>query len=147
MAAPDSTELIPHRGRMKLVGPILELSSDIAVTSAVVSRTWPLCTGDSVSPITLIEVVAQTAGILSSWKKGVGRSAYTAGWLTGIKNADFFIDTVPVGAEIITTVTCRYSLEDYEAMSGTIMSGKRRLCIIELQIFGLKAASGALTAR
>ncbi len=36
-------DLIPHRGRMKLIGSIVQVSNDIAVTSAVVADTWPLC--------------------------------------------------------------------------------------------------------
>jgi hypothetical protein len=37
MAAVDIEELIPHRGRMKLIASILEVSVDSAVTSAIVS--------------------------------------------------------------------------------------------------------------
>jgi predicted hotdog family 3-hydroxylacyl-ACP dehydratase len=47
-------DLIPHRGRMKLIASIVQVSNEIAVTSAVVADTWPLCSGGSVSPIALI---------------------------------------------------------------------------------------------
>jgi len=138
MAAVEIEELIPHRGRMKLIASILEISTDIAVTSASVSDAWPLCTGKSVSPIVLIEVAAQTAGVLSCWKKGDNRSAFTAGVLTGIKSAEFFVDAVPLHAELTTTATTMYSLEDYEAIEATVMMGQQRLCKVQLQIFGLR---------
>ena len=136
-------DLIPHRGRMKLIGSIVQVSNDIAVTSAVVGDTWPLCDGASVSPIALIEVAAQTAGVLSCWKKGESRSAFIAGMLTGIKSADFFIDEVPLHAELTTTATTMYGLEDYEAMEVTVMLGQQCLCKVQLQILGLRAKPDA----
>jgi len=136
-------DLIPHRGRMKLIAAAVEVDSDHAVTLSTVADSWPLLDGESMSPIVLIEVVAQTAGVLFCWKKGANRSAYTAGVLTGINSAEFFVDAVPLGAELITTVTNRYSLEDYEAMEGTVMMGEQCLCIIQLQIFGLRATPEA----
>jgi len=139
MPAVDIDQLIPHRDRMKLIGSILEISNDLAVTSAIVSDTWPLCSGASVSSIALIEVAAQTAGVLSCWKKGENRSAFIAGMLTGIKSADFFIDEVPLHAELTTTATTMYGLEDYEAMEVTVMLGQQCLCKVQLQILGLRS--------
>jgi predicted hotdog family 3-hydroxylacyl-ACP dehydratase len=92
-----------------------------------------------VSPIVLIEVAAQTAGVLSSWKKGANIAAFIAGVLTGIKSAEFFVDAVPLHAELITTATTMYSLEDYEAIEATVMLGTQRLCTVQLQIFGVRA--------
>jgi predicted hotdog family 3-hydroxylacyl-ACP dehydratase len=131
-------DLIPHRGRMKLIGAIVRVSNDIAVTSAVVADTWPLCDGGAVSPVALIEVAAQTAGVLSCWKKGESRSAFIAGMLTGIKSAEFFVDRVPLHAELTTTATTMYSLEDYEAIEATVMLGDQCVCKVQLQIFGLR---------
>jgi predicted hotdog family 3-hydroxylacyl-ACP dehydratase len=131
-------DLIPHRGRMKLIGAIVQVSNDIAITSAVVADTWPLCDGGSVNPIALIEVAAQTAGVLSCWKKGESRSAFIAGMLTGIKSAEFFVDQVPLHAELTTTATTMYGLEDYEAIEATVMLGEQCLCKVQLQIFGLR---------
>ena len=132
-------DLIPHRGRMKLIGSIVEVSNDSAVTSAVVADTWPLCDGVSVNPVVLIEVAAQTAGVLSCWKKGERRSAFIAGMLTGIKSAEFFVDLLPLHAELITTATTMYSLDDYEAIEATVMLGEQCLCKVQLQIFGLRS--------
>ena len=135
-------DLIPHRGRMKLIGSIVQVSNDIAVTSAVVADTWPLCSGGVVSPIALIEVAAQTAGVLSCWKKGESRSAFIAGMLTGIKSVEFFVDQVPLHAELITTATTMYSLEDYEAIEATVMLGEQFLCKVQLQIFAVRGKAG-----
>jgi predicted hotdog family 3-hydroxylacyl-ACP dehydratase len=132
-------DLIPHRGRMKLIAAVVEVDNDHAVTLSTVVDSWPLLDGESMSPIVLIEVAAQTAGVLACWKKGANRSAYKAGVLTGIKSAEFFVDAVPLGAELITTVNNRYSLDDYEAMEGTVMMGEQCLGIMQLQIFWLRA--------
>ena len=55
-------ELIPHRGRMKLIDEIVRADAETAATESVVKRDWPLFGKDSVSPFVLIELVAQTAG-------------------------------------------------------------------------------------
>lgn len=144
MQAVDIEQLIPHRNRMKLISNIVQVSNDVAVTSSIVAETWPLCTGSSVNSIVLIEVVAQTAGVLSSWKKGENRPTYKIGWLTGIKSAEFFIDDVPLHAELITTVTTMYSLADYEALEGTVMMGTSLLCKVQLQILGIKATNNSI---
>lgn len=132
-------DLIPHRGRMQLIGSIVQASNDSAVTSSVVADTWPLCDGGYVNAISLIEVAAQTAGVLSCWKKGESRSSFIAGMLTGIKSAEFFIDKVPLQAELTTTATTMYSLGDYEAIEATVMQGNQCLCNVHLQIFGLRS--------
>jgi predicted hotdog family 3-hydroxylacyl-ACP dehydratase len=142
MAVASVEQMIPHRGRMKLIESIVSISKDIAVTSAAVSGTWPLCSGESVSPIVLIEVVAQTAAALSLWKKGESRSAITAGMLTGIKSAEFFVDEVPLKAVLTTTATIMYCLDDYEAIEGTVMMGEICLCKVQLQVFSLRAKPG-----
>lgn len=131
--------LIPHRGRMKLIDAILKVDSECAMTSATITDTWPLCTGNVINPVVLIEVVAQTAGILSSWKKGSNISAFERGLLTGIKSAEFFVDEIPLHTELITKVTAMYSLEDYEAMEGSVMAGTTLLGKVQVQIVGLKS--------
>lgn len=135
----DIEQLIPHRDRMKLINAILELDTMVAVTSTIVSRTWPLCAQDAVDPVVLIEVVAQTAGVLVSWKKGSDRENMEGGILAGIKNAEFFVDRIPVHTELITTVKTLYSIEDYEGMEGSVLAGSSLLGRIQLQVFGIRS--------
>jgi len=91
----------------------------------------------------LVELAAQTAGVLSCWKKGENRSAFVAGMLTGIKKAEFYVAEVPVNAELITTATALYGFDDYEAMEATVMMGPQCLCKVQLQIFGQRAGTVA----
>ncbi len=82
----DIEALIPHRDRMKLINGVLDVNADIAVTSALVTERWPLCHGSTVDPIVLIEIVAQTASVYISWKKGADKGVSGGGWLVGVKN-------------------------------------------------------------
>ena len=61
-------DLIPHRGRMKWVDDVLEINDALAKTSSLVTEQWPLDDMDTVDPIMLIELVAQTAGVWEGWK-------------------------------------------------------------------------------
>ena len=131
----DIEELIPHRGRMKLINDVLDVDADKAVTSAIVTERWPLCHGSAVDPIVLIEIVAQTASVHISWKKGTDKGVGGDGWLVGIKNAVFFIDQIPVQTELIATVRNLYSVENYHVLEGIVTAGKDLLGRIQIQVF------------
>lgn len=131
----DIEKLIPHRDRMKLINEVIAVNADMAVTSSIVSERWPLCDGSFVDPLVLIEVVAQTAGVHVSWKKGTDKGVGGMGWLVGIKDADFFLDRVPLHTELITTVKNLYSVENYNVLEGTVLAGIDLLCRIQIQVF------------
>ena len=135
----DIEQLIPHRDRMKLIHAILDVDNTVAVTSSIVNEKWPLYSHGSVDAVILIEVVAQAAGILSSWKKGTDRANMERGLLTGIKNAEFFVDQIPLHTELTTTVSTLYSFDDYDAMEGTVIADEQLLSKIQLQIFGVRS--------
>jgi len=126
--------LIPHRDRMKLINEVLDVNADKAVTSAIVTDRWPLCHESFVDPIVLIEIVAQTAAVHISWKrgqdKGMGR-----GLLVGIKRADFFLDRIPLHTVLITTVKILSGAHNYNVVEGTVMAGTDILGQIEIQVF------------
>ena len=130
----DIEALIPHRDRMKLINDVLDVNDDTAVTSSLVSDRWPLCQGSFVDPIVLIEVVAQTAAAYLRWKKG-GDKDGGGGWLVGIKNADFFLDRIPLHTVLITTVKNLSSAENYNVLEGTVMTGTDLLARIQIQVF------------
>ncbi|MEQ8213825.1 MAG: hypothetical protein ABRQ35_07985, partial [Smithellaceae bacterium] len=65
----DIESLIPHRDRIKMISKMLEITTESAVATATVSSRWPLCDGNAVSPIVLIEVVAQTGAAIDGYKR------------------------------------------------------------------------------
>jgi predicted hotdog family 3-hydroxylacyl-ACP dehydratase len=127
--------LIPHRDRMKLINDVLDINADTAVTSSLVSDQWPLCHGSFVDPMVLIEIVAQTAGVHISWKRGIDKGVSGLGWLVGIKSADFFLDRIPLQTVLITTIKNLYSAENYNVLEGTVTAGTDVLGRIQIQVF------------
>ena len=85
----DICDLIPHRDGMKLIDTILAVDEHRAVTRSVVSERWPLVEDGCASPILLVELVAQTAGVNNGWAriKKKGLHSEKKGWLVGIKRA------------------------------------------------------------
>jgi predicted hotdog family 3-hydroxylacyl-ACP dehydratase len=129
-------DLIPHRGRMKWVDDVLEINDALAKTSSLVTEQWPHDDMDTVDPIMLIELVAQTAGVWEGWKsKKKDGKAGVKGWLVGIKKADFFIDRIPLKIPLVATVRRLYSLESYAVFAGEVESESRLLSRVELQVF------------
>lgn len=128
-------DLIPHRDRMKLVGEILEIDDRLARTSSVVTHDWPLDEAGLLSPLILVELVAQTSGVHEGWKARRDGKAGTSGWLVGIKRADFFKDAIAPGTVLTTTVRSLYAMQSYAVFTGTVQAASEILAQVELQVF------------
>ena len=129
--------LIPHRGRMKLIDTIITVDQKHAGTRATVKANWPLLSGDSVSTIVLIELAAQTAGICIGWTEKMktdGPKKKAEGWLVGIKNARFYVDKIPLDTCITTRSENHLVVENYKEIAATAHIGKLLVGDIILQI-------------
>ena len=130
-------DLIPHRDRMKLIHEILEVDEKRAVTRAVVTEKWPLFDGESVNPIVLIELVAQTAGICNGWERIRihGMESEKKGWLVGIKKSVFFIEAIPLHTQIVTHCENKLKYEGFREIQGTTRIGPDIVGEVALQVF------------
>jgi len=130
-------DLIPHRGGMKLIDEIIEVDENRAVTRAVVTEEWPLFDGKSVNPIVLVELVAQTAGVSNGWDriKRLGIDSEKKGWLVGIKESRFFIEAIPLHAQIITRCEEQFKYDSYREMLGITRIGADIVGEVSLQVF------------
>jgi predicted hotdog family 3-hydroxylacyl-ACP dehydratase len=130
-------DLIPHRERLKLIDTITFVDQEHAVTRATVKESWPLYSGDAVSAIVLIELAAQTAGVCIGWNqkmKSDGPMGEAKGWLVGIKNARFYVNTIPLDSCIITRSENRLVVENYKEIAASAGIGEKLVGEISLQI-------------
>ncbi len=130
-------DLLPHRDGMLLIDEILAVDTEQAVTRAVVSEQWPLFSGQGVSTLIAVELVAQTAGICNGWvsRQRHGDDFSRRGWLVGVKKADFAGDTLPLGSEVVTTARNGYKFESFREASGTVRLGSQIIARVTLQLF------------
>ena len=128
-------QLIPHRKRMKLIDEVLEIDDQKVITLSIVNERWPLVYNNTVHPIILIEIVAQTAAVVVGNKKLKESSKGASGYLVGIKTADFFVENIPVGSRLECRVNLLYNLEIYGVFTGTVYSGNEIQGKIEIQVF------------
>jgi predicted hotdog family 3-hydroxylacyl-ACP dehydratase len=107
-------DLLPHRGKMMLVKKVFEVDRKHARTLCRPEKSWPMSDDRGVHPLILIELAAQTAGVCNGWDRIQTRGIDSAqmGWLVGIKKADFFIDHLPLGSDIITSAKNTYNFEN-----------------------------------
>ncbi len=133
----DIEDLIPHRERLKLIDTITFVDQEHAVTRATVKESWPLYSGDAVSAIVLIELAAQTAGVCIGWNQKMqsdGPMGEAKGWLVGIKNARFFVNTIPLDSCITTRSENRLVIENYKEIAAIASIGEKLVGEISLQI-------------
>jgi len=132
-SAIDIESLIPHRDRIKMISRIIEITPESAVAEAVVDASWPLAYGNAVSPIVLIEIVAQTGAAIDGYKRKKQGKSGGRGWLVGVKNAEFNVAQISVGTHLVTSVSNHYSFDNYSVIKGIIKAGEEILAVIVLQ--------------
>jgi len=113
--------LLPHRGRMLLVERIESLDDAQATVVSVANENWPLFADGVVSPLVLVELVAQTAGVHDGLKliEKNGSGSPSKGWLVGIKKATFHVDAILPGQAVTTTARNAFVFEDLREITGT----------------------------
>lgn len=129
-------DYLPHSGRMRLVDEIMEVDEEKAVTRSRVTAEWPLFDGCAVSPIVLIELVAQTAGICNCWNgiREQGDRFVKKGWLVGIKLSRFYVDSIPLDALILTSTRNQFHLEAFREITGTAFIESKVIGEMTLQL-------------
>jgi predicted hotdog family 3-hydroxylacyl-ACP dehydratase len=134
-------DLLPHRDRMLLIDEILEVDDKTAVTRATVTDQWPFFDGQTVDSLILIELVAQTAGISNGWVRiqKHGKDSEKKGWLVGIKQSRFFVDTLVLNDRIITRAENQFEYEGYRQILGTAKIGSEVVGEVALQVIQTEA--------
>ena len=130
-------ELIPHRGRMKLIDDIVRVDEETAVTESIVKPEWPFFEGGSVSSLVLIELTAQTAGVSIGWEESIIKGKDIEGrlgWLVGVKEARFYVDRIPIHSRIRVCSTKDFRFENYHEIVGTAEIGPQVVGEVRLQI-------------
>lgn len=130
-------DLLPHRGPMLLVTEVLEVDAEHAVTLCRVARSWPMAEASGIHPLILIELAAQTAGVCNGWDRvqTKGLDSDKMGWLVGIKKAEFFIDFLPIGSEIISSAENSYKFESLREVACRQHLDGQLVGIMTLQLF------------
>ncbi len=140
-------DLLPHRCDMLLIDEVLAVDSETAVTASVVKRHWPLVDDRGVSSLILVEVAAQAAGVCNGWERvrTQGTDSEKKGYLVGIKRAEFFVDSIPVGQRIVARVRNTYNFENLREVSSQITWRDTVVATITLQLFQVKHGNDTTT--
>ena len=125
--------LIPHRRHMKLLERIVNPAPKELQAETTVAESWPLAKEGSVSSLLCVELVAQAISALSTWRKGEGARPLP-GLLVGIKEAQFFAGSLPIGTRVTIRVEELYHLGGYAVFMGRVTSGSALLCTTTLQV-------------
>lgn len=129
-------DYIPHRGRMKLIDTVIEADENITVTGSVVRAHWPADSNGSITPIVLIELVAQTLSFANGWAERNSSKDGGKGWLVGVKKARFNTGEILVGDRLITSLKKQHSHDDlYVSATGTVTRGSQLMGEITVQAF------------
>jgi predicted hotdog family 3-hydroxylacyl-ACP dehydratase len=103
---------------MLLVEEVVAVDDSQAVTRATVSSLWPLTDDRGAQVLVLVELAAQTAGICNGLQimRTQGVSSHR-GWIAGIKSARFFVDILPIGAQVEVISQNQFEFEGFREIS------------------------------
>ncbi|MBI5501357.1 MAG: hypothetical protein HY907_14015 [Deltaproteobacteria bacterium] len=132
---PDVEDLVPHRGRMKLVRALVAADQGGAETEARVEESWPTFSGGSVDAVVLVELIAQSVGVHMGWERRHVERMGGRGLLVGVRRASFSVARVESGSVLRTRVRRIRSVEAFVVFSGAVSDGRGTLCEAELQAF------------
>ncbi|MEE4243526.1 MAG: hypothetical protein V2I36_18850 [Desulfopila sp.] len=130
-------DLLPHRGNMLFVNEVLEVDRKHALTVCRVAPFWPMADKSGVSSLILVELAAQTAGVCNGLDRVLtqGRDSDPTGWLVGIKQAEFFIDFLPVGGTIVCRAENVHNYENLREVYCEQHLDSRLIGTVTLQLF------------
>jgi predicted hotdog family 3-hydroxylacyl-ACP dehydratase len=131
---PAIEQVIPHRGRMRLLNAVVFHDEEKTVSEAVVEDRWPLAEDGSVNSIVLLEVVAQTAAAGVSLRELGGRRP-ESGYMVGVTKARFAKPSVPVGAVLTTTTSTVRKSDNYAVIRGVVSDGHGVVHESQVQVF------------
>lgn len=107
-------DILPHRGAMLLIDNVISVEKGYAVTEAVVSKSYPMADSHGVSPLIMVELAAQTAGVCNGLSriKNEGKDSSKKGWLVGVKRAQFFVeDSIAIGSRLVIRSENRHEFD------------------------------------
>lgn len=135
---PDLTveDLLPHRGLMLLIDEVIHIEDDWAIAGVTVSDRWPLSASGAVSPLMILELVAQTSGLCNGLNliKERGKGTDKTGWIVGIKKARFYIDALPMGARIVVESKNCFKFDNFIEIEGSAKIDDRIIGEVTLQV-------------
>lgn len=129
-------DLLPHKGNMLLIDDVVEISEEAAVSRSCVTEQWPLVTGQAANLLLIVELVAQTSGLCNGFAliNRKGKDVSKKGWVVGIKRAQFYVDEIPVGANIETRAVNCFKFESFVEIEGDVRIGDDILGEVVLQV-------------
>jgi predicted hotdog family 3-hydroxylacyl-ACP dehydratase len=107
-------DILPHRGAMLLIDDVITVEEGYAIAAAVVNTSYPMADGHGVSPLIMVELAAQTAGVCNGLTriKTEGKDSSKKGWLVGVKRAQFFVDdSIAFGSKLVIRSENRHEFD------------------------------------
>ncbi len=130
-------DLLPHRDTMLLVEEIVEVDDVRALTRSRVSSTWPIAGDNGVSPLVLVELAAQTAGVCNGWKRvrRLGRDSDNSGLLVAVKKAEFYCENLQFGMVVTASSENTMDFDNFLEVTSRLFHGDELLADIVLQVY------------
>jgi predicted hotdog family 3-hydroxylacyl-ACP dehydratase len=123
LAEIDIESYIPHRSPMRLVEKVVAVDDDEEgiETACTVRDTWPSANNGLSRTVLLVEVIAQSAGVLMGWRERNEGDGRGQGLLVGVRHASTLRPLVPLGTPMHCRVRLTHGVTHYAAFEGRVV--------------------------
>jgi len=129
--------LLPHRPPMLIIGEIVEVDAEHAVTLNTVDPAWPMADREGVPSLITVELAAQTAGICNGWVRiqTQGPASDQTGWLVAVKKAVFYDAHLSFGLKLTVRADNTLAFDKFREVASTVHHDGRLLAEMVLQLY------------
>ena len=130
-------DLLPHRGKMLLITDVLEMDETYAVTTSLITASFPLTDNGGAQPLLMVELAAQAAGVCNGLSriKDQGEGSSKVGWLVGIKRAHFYTNRLPLGKTVVTRSENSHVYDKLREVSAVLHMDETLVGEVTLQLY------------
>jgi predicted hotdog family 3-hydroxylacyl-ACP dehydratase len=112
--------LIPHRLPMRLVEGFEDPVDEHMLACAEVRASWPTVCGGAARTLILIELIAQSAGVLQGFRERAQGKPVSGGLLVGIPALAVSKARIPVGTQLRCSVSISHGAPNYLVFDGRV---------------------------
>ncbi len=130
----ETARLLPHGKAIRLARHLSAADSKGGIVQACVENSWPMHENGVVPCLTLIELVAQAVGMWAIWRNRADGITKRQGYLVGLRFAHFYVENLPVGADLAVSVRLVSEIRNYLVFEVLIHHGHEVCFHAEVQV-------------
>ncbi len=138
----DSTPVIPHRGKMKLIGDVLDFSDGWGLVAArLESSSMFVKPNGEVEQIVAIELIAQAVAAFNVFESFQEDKPPANGYLVSVDKAEFYA-AITSNEDLVIEVNLDCKIGDFQIFNGQLRFCDKLLAEVAVKVWSASIVDG-----